>query len=86
MFPTDSIEMSLIWMYLLYFNMGLLNEMMILKQGDITGCSIQYFRGDTCDQVLLYSHLSSWPRSKNVQEIASHFLSRYYAFISYGGS
>lgn len=30
-----SIEMSLIWMYLLYFNMGLLNEMMILKQGTL---------------------------------------------------
>lgn len=39
-----SMEMSLIWMYLLYFNTGSLSEM-ILKQKDITDCGIQYFRG-----------------------------------------
>lgn len=51
MFPTDTIEMSLLWMYLIYFNMGLLND--DIKERDITGCSIQYFRSDVCDQVLV---------------------------------
>lgn len=30
MLLTDSIEMSVLWMYVIYFNMGLLNEIIIL--------------------------------------------------------
>lgn len=58
MFPhkTLLIEMSLIWMYLLYFNRGVLNEMMILE--DIADRSIKDFRGNAYDQVLLYSRFT----------------------------
>lgn len=50
MFPTDALSKCLSFGCIYY--MGLLNEMMILNQGDITDCSIQYFGGDTHDQVL----------------------------------
>lgn len=83
-----SIEMSLVWMYLLYFNMGLLNEMMILKQGTLltavfsTSAVIRVIR--CCCRVTYVAEpvLNMYNRR---DEKKSHFLSRYYAFISYAG-
>lgn len=43
MLLTDSIEMSVIWMYVIYFNMGLLNEIIILTD----------YSSDICEQVLV---------------------------------
>lgn len=69
MFPhRHYVEMSLIWMYLLYFNMGSLNETMTLKLRDFTDCSIQItsevWSGATVNVRLLSevrrSHFMNW--------------------------
>lgn len=66
MFPTDTIEMSLLWMYLIYFNMGLLNEIMILKKGRLL-TAVSYVWSGASENIrtsfpfkVLCSHFMCW--------------------------